>query len=590
MKHDYQNGRIVIQDKYFADTVYHVSNECISVIFNGKGAITGYAPANEKDMLSSGSIFLFRKNAPIDIYSEKTVEMIGRCQAITVHLEGADLRIEQFLDASVNGVFISYELLSGDKEDAVEVSFGLQKSLPSDTRCESTEIVSERLCFGASSEIRYIPLNQAIYFTVEAGKRVHTFISLGNTAVRAFPILSKFEEYERAMRDEITRVYLPKDLSEEQKALFFSAYFCSLQNYKCLGEYKAFMAGHHYLLPMRSYYRDSYYTVLPMYRERSELVKNQIITLAMGIGENGDCPSAVKSDYSEWWGNHYDSPSFFAMMLYDYVRYTGDQEIVRQIVKGETVLQKAENAMKKLSEFADDTSLIYKEGPYNQRDWADEVNRNGYVTYNEVLYARALFCLSKLFAVSGDGCKADTYMRHFEKVKAAINEILWNDELGYYVNFKDKNFTEENLSIDTCFAALFGIADDEKAVRMLENMEKRLETRNNHDQKAGDYGVMCVYPFYSRADEARNKSNQPYYYHNGGNWPYLSAMYAAAKRKYGMEYRYALESWFDYNVQRGNYTPVEFFAPPHKDGSLLQAWSGAAAFVMDEEISRNFWD
>ena len=67
-------------------------------------------------------------------------------------------------------------------------------------------------------------------------------------------------------------------------------------------------------------------------------------------------------------------------------------------------------------------------------------------------------------------------------------------------------------------------------------------------------------------------------------------MYAHAKRKYGMEYRYALESWFDYNTQRGNYTPVEFFSPPQKDGSLLQAWCGAVAFVMDEALSLSFYE
>ena len=110
------------------------------------------------------------------------------------------------------------------------------------------------------------------------------------------------------------------------------------------------------------------------------------------------------------------------------------------------------------------------------------------------------------------------------------------------------------------------------------------------EQRAGDFGVMCVYPFYSRVDGAKNKSSQPYYYHNGANWPYLCAMYAVAKRKYGMEYRYALESWFDYNVKRGNYTPVEFFSPPQKDGSLLQAWAGAVAFVMDEDLSLDFWN
>lgn len=589
MQYNYRDGSIIVNDKYFNDTVYHVSNERISVIFNGKGAVVGYALANEKDLMN-GSISLFRKNAPVDICSEKTVRMIGRCQTITVHLENADLKIEHFLDAKVNGVFASYELLSNDAEDSVTVSFGLDMPLTNVKCNEEREIAGENFYFGANGKVRFVPQNSAIYFTVEAGRKLTTFLSMGNSAVCALPILSEFEKYEKSMRDEIETVHIPEGLSEEQKALFLSAYFCSLQNYKCLGEYKAFMAGHHYLLPMRSYYRDSYYTVLPMYRERSELVKNQIITLARGINENGDCPSAVKSDFSEWWGNHYDSPSLFVMMLYDYVKYTGEREFIKQSVNGETVLRKAENAVNKLSSYADETALIYKEGPYNQRDWADEVNRNGYVTYDEVLYARALFCLSKLFALSDDNLKADEYMRQFEKVKKAINDVLWDDELGYYVNFKEKDFTEKNLSVDTCFAALFGIADDEKALRMLKNMENILETKNNKEQKAGDYGVMCVYPFYSRADEARNKSAQPYYYHNGGNWPYLSAMYAAAKRKYNMEYRYALESWFDYNVKRGNYTPVEFFAPPHKDGSLLQAWSSAAAFVMDEEISRNFWN
>lgn len=126
MRHSYANGKIIIQDKYFSDTVYHVSNECISVIFGGKGAIAGYALANEADMLS-GSISLFRKNAHIDVYSDKTVEMIGRCQTVTVHLNGADLRIEQFLDASLNGVFSSYELISDGEGDSVTVSLCLNQ-------------------------------------------------------------------------------------------------------------------------------------------------------------------------------------------------------------------------------------------------------------------------------------------------------------------------------------------------------------------------------------------------------------------------------------------------------------------------------
>lgn len=590
MKHTYKDGKIIIRDNYYNDAVYHVSNECVSVIFDGKGATCGYALANEADVLH-GSIALYRHNAHIDIYSEKTVEMIGRCQTITVNLTGAELMITQFMDVSLNGVFASYELNSDSKDDQITVSLGVNQKLLMDARIENNrEINSDIFSFGASADISFVTLNDAIYFTVKAGERVNTFLSMGSTKVEALPVLSDFDTYERRMREEISSVYIPENLTEEQKALYLSAYFCSLENYKCLGDYRGFMAGHRYLLPMRTYYRDSYYTVLPMYRSHPELVRSQILTLAMGINENGDCPSAVKSDYSNWWGNHYDSPSFFAMMLYDYVKHTGDTALIFETVKGETVLAKAEKTILKLSTFADDTGLIYKEGPYNQRDWADEVNRNGYVTYDEVLYARALYSLSKLFRISEDNFKSEKYVKLFEKVKNAINSLLWDDKLGYYVNFKDKKYIEKNLSVDTCFAAIFGIADDKRARRMLENMERILETRNNKEQKAGDYGVMCVYPFYSGADRTRNKSAKPYYYHNGANWPYLSAMYAWAKRKYGMEYRYALESWFDYNVEKGNYTPVEFFAPPHKDGSLLQAWSGTAAFVMDEEISRGFWE
>ncbi len=589
MKHSFEEGKIVIKDRYFADALYHLSNECISVILNGRGAIVGYAPANEREMMN-GSVAYFHRGAPIDVYADKTVCMIGRQQKITLNLPDAELKIVQFLSASENCVFFSYELDSRREDDFLDVAFGLNKNLTDAVLENGREVIGKTVRFGANIPLIYSAENQALYLHLTVGKRVCAVVSCGTVPTPTLPLVDAFDGYEAKMQAEIESVYLPIGLSEMQKALYYSAYFCALENYKCMGEYKAFMAGHRYLLPMRSYYRDSYYTVLPMYRQHPELVRNQIVTLAMGIGADGSCPSAVRSDYTEWWGNHYDSPSFLAMMLEDYVKHVGDLSVLSAEVKGESVLKRAEKAVLKLASFADETHLICKEGPYNQRDWADEVNRNGYVTYDNLLYARALICLARLFEKAGDANAALHYRAMYEEVKTAINTLLFDEELGYYVNFKDGAYVEKNLSIDTCFAALFGIADDARAVRMLENMERILETKHNVEQKAGDYGVMCVYPFYSRYDGARNKSSQPYYYHNGANWPYLSSMYAAAKRKYGMEYRYALESWFDYNVARGNYTPIEFFSPPCADGSLLQAWAGVAAFVMDEEYSRDFWD
>lgn len=176
----------------------------------------------------------------------------------------------------------------------------------------------------------------------------------------------------------------------------------------------------------------------------------------------------------------------------------------------------------------------------------------------------------------------------YENVKKAINELLWDEEKGYYVNFKNEDYTEDNLSIDTVFAAIFDIADASRSERMLLNMETMLETKNG--RFGDDFGSMCVYPFYKKTVSARNKSTQSFNYHNGANWPYLSAMYAYAKRKFNMDYKQLLTVPFEYNLKKGNYTPIEYFSPFCKDGSMLQAWSGASAFVLDEELSENFWN
>ena len=144
---------------------------------------------------------------------------------------------------------------------------------------------------------------------------------------------------------EIEEIKVPANLSERQKAMFYSCYFCALENYKEKDDFKGFMAGHHYLFPMRTYYRDSYYTTLPMYNGNLEKVKNEILTLTKGIANDGTCPSAVCADWSAFWGNHYDSPSFLAIMLYDYVRFSNDVSFLDLEIDGNTVLQKTESAL-----------------------------------------------------------------------------------------------------------------------------------------------------------------------------------------------------------------------------------------------------
>jgi len=363
---------------------------------------------------------------------------------------------------------------------------------------------------------------------------------------------------------------------------------CSLSMYKEIGDFKGFIAGINYQFPVRTYYRDSYWTVLSVLPVQPELVRNEIMTLSNGIGKDGRCPSAVKSNFKSWWGDHYDSPSFFAIMLYDYVKTTGDKSVLDEVWRGEYVLDAAERVVNKLGEHADSRGLIVKSGRYNRRDWADNVFRRGYVTYDCALYARALEAISYLYNVKENEEKSKHYKQLFLSAKLAINDTLWNEEKGYYVNFIDGEFTEDNLSIDTVVTVLFGIADEARSRRVLGNMERLLETRNNKVQRAGDFGVMCVYPFYKRDGDVVLKSTEPYFYHNGADWPYLSAAYAYAKLMYNMDYEYPLTRWFDYNLDKGNFTPIEFYSPPQPDGSMLQGWSALGAFVLSYPLGDFF--
>ncbi|MDE5618213.1 MAG: hypothetical protein K2I79_01855, partial [Clostridia bacterium] len=151
---------------------------------------------------------------------------------------------------------------------------------------------------------------------------------------------------------------------------FINAYYksllnSSLSNYKELGKFKGFLAGIVYQFPARTYYRDGYWTVLSVLPVRPDLVRNEIITLAGGINSKGECPSAVKFNFKNYWGNHYDSPSFYVIMLYDYIAHTGDKAILDVKCAGGNILSEADKVMRRLKKETDATGLLVKGGLYN---------------------------------------------------------------------------------------------------------------------------------------------------------------------------------------------------------------------------------
>ena len=569
MKISLLNGRIIAEGYLHEDVPFDVAGNNLSVCFDGKWGVSKYLSVNTgKNYASRSVVTLYKNGERVSAYTKKKVSMAGRTQEIVVFGKGFEMEMKQFISKEDNAIFVEMNFSVEESTDfTLLYGIGCAVGIPS-VACEC--------------DYRYIGENAFFEMPINVlGRRcVHFVVSYEGGQAYCDGLLASFEEKRKQAYEEIDNISFPASVqTEEEKALYLSALFCCIENFKECGELKGFAAGCNYIVPLRTYYRDSYWTALSAYSYDITLVRKQICTLSRGVSPEGTCPSAVRQDFSAFWGGHYDSPSFFVMMTYDYINHSGDKAILQEKINGKSILELCLLVMNKQMERVDETGLLYKKGPFNKLDWADEVNRNGYVTYDEALYYRALYCMDKL-CQAGD-VDGERYRLAAQKVKNSINDILWDEQKGYYVNYVDGEFIEDNLSVDTVLVYLFGISNEVRSNRMLDAMENLLETKNNQLQEAGDYGVMCVYPFYKGVYSSYGKSSQDYEYHNGGNWPYWSAIYAYAKFLAGREWRYALESWFVYNLERGIFTPVEYFSPCRKSGSTLQAWSGAAAFTFD---------
>lgn len=638
MKIDFENGAIVHYDEFCSRSFYDISNNLLTAQFDGMGGISKYSVINKWDFFECYYNQMSVNDRVFDLYSPKKVTMVGRKMVIETETPEATIKIEQFTDDTTNAIFEEFIVTAKERDVKFEnvVNFGV--NMPSyvknlfDSRYqiknfarfiygtlgakikgykhnedgEKYLVIRNRLVENwyldiALSKPAYARETSPMYTNqfsgelhLKAGESGSLKIVLSNGTLKDYSyvdvaeLIEKFDYHKALANNYIDSLPVPECCDTEfLKAYYKSLYNCSLSMYKEMGDFKGFLAGIVYQSPARTYYRDGYWTILSILPNRPELVRNEILTLARGVDRDGKCPSAVKYNFKNWWGNHYDSPSFLAIMLFDYVRKTGDRSILKEKWRKTNILDCARMVVEKLAECCDDTGLLYKDGQYNRRDWCDNVFRVGYCTYDEALFQRALFALSEL-CKGVDDVLSRSYALRAEKVKNAINEILWEPKLGYYVNYKNENFVEDNLSIDTVLCVLFGIADKEKSLSMLSKMESVLESKNNTEQKAGDFGCLSVYPFYKDNKSVVIKSSLPYYYHNGGDWPYWSAAYAYAKLMHGLDYSYPLTRWFEYNLEKKNFTPVEFYAPCHPDGSLLQAWSSVGAFVLSYSDGKFF--
>lgn len=377
------------------------------------------------------------------------------------------------------------------------------------------------------------------------------------------------------------------------RSLFAACLNTALAVYKELPSgFAGLWAGPGYAYPPRIYFRDSYWTALTLLPYRPDWVRNHMLTLASGVHPDGTCPSGVidrailsfedqdMPGATDWLPDHQDSPAYFVLLLHDYLAWTGDMSVLNEPLEdGRTIWGCAQACLSRL------TANPAKDRAPN--DWADNVLRGEWVTYDLALLVGALHAAAEIARHIGESNAAATYAQDAYQIRQLLQIHCWDDHLGYYLDYRRTSdsgghpFVEGHLALDTLLTLRFGAAPPERVEKVLTAMCDRLQTRHNIYQPYDDWGVMCCWPPYKLRADLFGKSARAYDYHNGAEWPYLSAIYAQILLERGdSDWRYVLARWWEIQLERGWLTPVEYHSPAHPVGAFLQGWSSLAISAM----------
>lgn len=362
------------------------------------------------------------------------------------------------------------------------------------------------------------------------------------------------------------------------------------------GAFAGLAAGQAYSSPARTYYRDGYWTLQLLLKLEPEAVRDQVRLLARGVQPDGEAPSGIilsgaaqsaawrvyrdrpersKEHHlrpEDWWSDHFDSPLFFVLALGDYVAATGDS------AEAERHWPVVTAVVERYFRLSGPHGLPMK--PRNDRDWADNVYREGLVSYDLGLWIGALDVVARLGA-SLDPDLAARCTAAAAKGRKAIESLVWLDEKRNAADYRTADdFIEDHATLDSLTLLRYSALPEPLALALLRKIEQSLETRHNAEQPYGDWGVMCAYPPFRRTSDIRAKTAFAFRYHNGSDWPYLDGLYAGERLRRGLGgARYPLTRWWEMCLANGWAGPVEYFAPPFGRGSLLQGWSAMPATV-----------
>lgn len=166
----------------------------------------------------------------------------------------------------------------------------------------------------------------------------------------------------------------------------------------------------------------------------------------------------------------WDYPSWRIIMIYNYYRYFADKGALKFYLK-------------EMSDIADwmyerlgSDNLVYQypiycepfHNAFNATEYTGSEFRFGRKTYLNALFYKTFLCLYEIGRVLGDK-RANGWKKTAEEIKTAINNTLWSDELGAYIDDHQPDYIPLE---GNALAVLFGIADKQRRQKILETLKQ----------------------------------------------------------------------------------------------------------------------
>ena len=209
----------------------------------------------------------------------------------------------------------------------------------------------------------------------------------------------------------------------------------------------------------------------------------------------------------------WDYPAWRIIMLYNHYIYQGDLEVVKKYY--DDVALNTQWMIEKMNR----DGLIYQYplfgGPFYEGsgtvEFSCSFDRLGEKPYLNALLYKSLLCMSVLAEAVGDA-RGEEWKQLASTVKKAINDKLWSEEDGAYIDAYDKTYIPQD---GNALAVLWGIADEEKANQALvtlknENWSEYGSALANKVVEHTRGGVQTISPMMcSHEAEARFKLGRP---------------------------------------------------------------------------------